>query len=286
VPAPSELSERCDALLERLERAVPRSGRSPGSVILVAVSKTYGADAVAELARHLRARSGRPAIFGENYMQEAVAKISLVAELLARDGPAAFPETPPAGRALSPDAPDAAPVCPRWHFIGGLQTRKAKDAAGRFALIHSLDSVKLAVALHEAREKTMRDLPCASLRSQSETAPQDVLVQVNVGREAQKSGVDPEGLEDLLNAVAPLSGLRVRGLMCVPPAVPESGTSRPWFIMLRRLRDEMEQRCGLSLPQLSMGMSDDFEEAVEEGATLVRIGSLLFGPRRRHALSP
>jgi uncharacterized pyridoxal phosphate-containing UPF0001 family protein len=108
-----------------------------------------------------------------------------------------------------------------------------------------------------------------------------VLVQVNVGRETQKSGVDPDELEDLLNAVALMRGLRIQGVMCVPPAAQESGASRPWFILLRHLRDEMEKRCGLTLPVLSMGMSDDFEEAVEEGATLVRIGSLIFGPRQR-----
>jgi uncharacterized pyridoxal phosphate-containing UPF0001 family protein len=291
VQASSGLSERFDALRERLAKAVLRSGRAPGSVTLVAVSKTCGAAAVAELVRHMQARNEERLTFGESYMQEATAKMRQVASLLAKDAPG-----------CGPDA-----VC--WHFIGGLQRRKAGDAVGRFALIHSLDSVNLAVALQKAWEKKERDasrlcperpgevgeehgppIACAEAHAFADGtkfAEQDVLVQVNVGREPQKSGVDPDGLEDLLNAVAPMRGLRVGGLMCVPPAAAESGASRPWFILLRRLRDEMEQRCGLSLPVLSMGMSDDFEEAVEEGATLVRVGSLIFGPRARPGgLSP
>jgi pyridoxal phosphate enzyme (YggS family) len=266
----SELTDRFDALTERLQRVVLRVGRAPGSVTLAAVSKTYGAAAVAELVRHQRARPsgvlcGERAIFGESYMQEATAKMTQVAELLARS------DSEPATAELCP--------LPGWHFIGGLQSRKAKDAVGRFELIHSLDSVKLAAALQKAWEKQ-----AAAMQSRAdgtEFAKQDVLVQVNVGREVQKSGVDPDGLEDLLNAVAPMHALRVRGLMCVPPAAHESEASRPWFILLRCLRDEMEKRCGLTLPVLSMGMSDDFEEAVEEGATLVRVGSLIFGPRQR-----
>jgi pyridoxal phosphate enzyme (YggS family) len=265
----SELTDRFDALWERLERAVLRSGRAPGSVTLTAVSKTYGADVAAELVRHQRARSsgalcGERVIFGESYMQEATAKMAQVADLLTHG---------------DTGQNRAASLLPGWHFIGGLQRRKAGDAVGRFELIHSLDSVKLAAALQKAWEKQAE--ATRSGADGTEFALQDVLVQVNVGRETQKSGVDPDGLEDLLNAVAPMRGLRVRGLMCVPPAVQESGASRPWFILLRHLRDEMEKRCGLVLPVLSMGMSDDFEEAVEEGATLVRIGSLIFGPRRR-----
>jgi pyridoxal phosphate enzyme (YggS family) len=322
----SELTDRFDALRERLERAALRSGRAPGSVTLAAVSKTYGAAAVAELTRHQRRLSsgglcGERAIFGESYMQEATAKMAQVAELLACDDtgrPTAEPRPAAAGtaglerQASSPDGfrqnpdtsllpgghctvqgPDAslfpgrhcvgqgpdASLFPVWHFIGGLQSRKAKDAIGRFELIHSLDSVKLAAALQKAWDN--RAAAVQSRADGTEFALQDVLIQVNVGRETQKSGVDPDGLEDLLNAVASMRGLRVRGLMCVPPAAQECGASRPWFILLRRLRDEMEKRCGQTLPVLSMGMSDDFEEAVEEGATLVRVGSLIFGPRQR-----
>ncbi|MDR2125078.1 MAG: YggS family pyridoxal phosphate-dependent enzyme [Desulfovibrio sp.] len=309
----SELTDRFDALRERLERAVLRAGRAPGSVALAAVSKTYGAAAVAELVRHQRARSsgalcGERAIFGESYMQEATAKMAQVAELLAHDNAGGAGEAacspppgmrapdlerrrcPAAGSGRSPEtSPLPGPHCirrsseahplPGWHFIGGLQRRKAGDAVGRFELIHSLDSLKLAVALQKAWEKQAAAVPSGAYGT--EFAPQDVLVQVNVGRETQKSGVDPDELENLLNAVAAMRGLRVRGLMCVPPAAQESGASRPWFILLRRLRDEMEKRCGPALPVLSMGMSDDFEEAVEEGATLVRVGSLIFGPRQR-----
>jgi pyridoxal phosphate enzyme (YggS family) len=328
----SELTDRFDAVLERLERAILRSGRAPGSVSLAAVSKTYGAAAVAELVRHQQARAsgafcGERAIFGESYMQEATAKMEQVAALLARGdtGHTTDEQFPPPAAAtaatgapnlerhqsftdrsgqnqdtaLLPDrhvtgqnldarllsdahcigqSPDAS-LLPGWHFIGGLQSRKAKDAVGRFELIHSLDSFKLADALQKAWEKQAAAIQLGA--DGTEFASQDVLVQVNVGRETQKSGVEPDGLEDLLNAVAPMRGLRVRGLMCVPPAAQESGASRPWFVLLRHLRDEMEKRCGLTLPVLSMGMSDDFEEAVEEGATLVRVGSLIFGSRQR-----
>ncbi|MDR1947220.1 MAG: YggS family pyridoxal phosphate-dependent enzyme [Desulfovibrio sp.] len=251
----SGLAERFDAVRERLERAVLRSGRAPGSVALVAVSKTYGAEAVAELARYRASGTGARPLFGESYMQEAAAKMPRVAELLA---------------------PNPAPG---WHFIGGLQSRKARDAVGRFELIHSLDSVKLAGALQKAWEKKAGE--GRSVADGTNFASQKALIQVNVGREPQKSGVDPAGLEALLNAVAPLTGLRIAGLMCVPPAARDGEDPRRWFALLRSLRDGMEKRCGLSLPVLSMGMSDDFEEAVEEGATLVRVGSLIFGPRTR-----
>ncbi|MDR2669309.1 MAG: hypothetical protein LBC14_05080, partial [Desulfovibrio sp.] len=232
----SELTDRFDALRERLERVVLRAGRAPGSVTLAAVSKTYGAAAVAELVRHQRMLPSdvfcaEQAIFGESYMQEATAKMTQVAELLAQGdagpataGPRPLPMPAPAAagapgleRQQSPwnssgQNPDASLQPGRhcmgqnpegalllsWHFIGGLQSRNAKDAVGRFALIHSLDSVKLAAALQKAWEKQ-----AAAVQSRAdgtEFAVQDVLVQVNVGREAQKSGVDPDGLEDLLNA--------------------------------------------------------------------------------------
>jgi pyridoxal phosphate enzyme (YggS family) len=150
----------------------------------------------------------------------------------------------------------------RWHLVGHLQRNKAGLAAGLFHVIHSLDSVRLAETL-------------------SRHAPQrvDVLVQVNVAHEPQKHGVSPEGLADVLRGVAPLPRVRVVGLMTMPPLTPDPEHARPVFRRLRTLRDEVAKVLGTALPHLSMGMSDDFEVAVEEGATLVRVGRAIFGPR-------
>lgn len=252
----SALTDRFDGVLERLSAAVAASGRAPESVRLTAVSKTHGPDAVAEIAAHWHCRGGRP-LFGESYMQEARDKMPAVAALLAGAAPGFVPE---------------------WHFVGRVQSNKAKDVTGRFALIHSVGSLKLAGEMHKAWQSRVAgalvglDAPAP--------APQDVLVQVNVGREAQKAGVDPEALEALLLGMRNLPGLRVRGLMCLPPLQQIGEHSRPYFAMLRELRDAVEKRCGLELPELSMGMSDDFEAAIEEGATLVRIGTDIFGARQ------
>lgn len=261
----SGLTERFDRLCERLDRAAARSGRKAQDLRLVAVSKTHGAEAVAELARHWAGQRaadpagrlpglGRP-VFGESYMQEAREKIPAVAALLAgKPGPA-----------------------PEWHFVGHAQSKKSRDIVGVFELIHSLDSQKLALALQKAWINRVRTMPLGL----HEAAPkaQAVLVQVNVGREQQKSGVDPDELEGLLNFTAAMPELQIRGLMCLPPLQEIGEHSRPYFAMLRELRDAMQARCGLNLPELSMGMSDDFEAAIEEGATLVRVGTDIFGRR-------
>ncbi len=249
------LRERFDAILERLGRAAARSGRQPGAVRLVAVSKLHGAGTVADLAAYWAAK-GQPA-FGENYMQEARDKMAETERLLAERGSAARPE---------------------WHFVGHVQSKKAKDVAGRFTLIHSVDSIKLASSLHKAWETRVAGTP-VGLHAPAPT-PQAVLIQVNVGREAQKSGVAPESLEELARAVLGMPGLALKGLMCLPPLAEIGEHSRPYFIMLRELRDSLQKSLGAPLPELSMGMSDDFEAAVEEGATLVRIGTDIFGARK------
>jgi pyridoxal phosphate enzyme (YggS family) len=148
----------------------------------------------------------------------------------------------------------------RWHLVGHLQRNKAPLAAGLFNVIHSLDSVRLAEAL-------------------SRHAPQrvDVLVQVNVAREPQKYGILPEALAGLLRGAASLPMVRVVGLMTIPPLHPDPEHARSVFRRLRTLRDEVAKVLGTALPHLSMGMSDDFEVAVEEGATLVRVGRAIFG---------
>jgi pyridoxal phosphate enzyme (YggS family) len=245
----STLTERFDTVCERLEKALVRSGRTRDSLELVAVSKTHPAASVAELAAYW-SRTGRGRTqFGENYVQEALEKMPQVATLLAAR---------------------ADECLPAWHFIGHLQSRKSKDIIGCFSLIHSLDSLKTAQTLQKAWDNET---------DETQKKPQDVLIQVNIGHEAQKSGVEPEELEDLLNKTQALPGVRVRGLMCLPPLAEIGEQSRPYFIMLAALRTKMEKLCGLDLPCLSMGMSGDFECAVEEGATLVRIGTDIFGTR-------
>lgn len=224
-----ELAAALEAVRERLAEACGRAGRDPDSVRLIAVSKTFPAERVRELA------ACGQRLFGENRVQEALAKI---------------PEVGPG---------------PVWHLIGHLQRNKARHAVGRFELIHGVDSVELARELD-------RRAAAAGIR-------QPVLIQLNLAGEATKFGVGEEELGPLLDRIAPLAGLEPRGLMIIPPHVEQAERSRVWYARLRELRDEASRRLGRPLPELSMGMSDDFEVAVEEGATLVRVGRALFGPR-------
>ncbi len=154
----------------------------------------------------------------------------------------------------------------RWHFIGTLQRNKVKLVAGRVALIHSVDSAELG--------RTISD------RAASEGVVQDVLVEVNVSGEASKHGVDPIGAWSLVASLAGLPGIRLKGLMTIAP-VGSGVVSRAAFAGLRELRDRLRGELGGgSLEELSMGMTSDFEVAVEEGATIVRVGTAIFGPRR------
>jgi hypothetical protein len=153
-----------------------------------------------------------------------------------------------------------------WHLIGGLQTNKARDAARLFDWIHSVDRLELAQELSRRAHAAARTL--------------SILLQVNLGDEPQKGGVAPAETKRLCEAVAGLPGLRVRGLMAIPPAAPTAEETRPHFRTLRELRDS------LGLEHLSMGMSADYEVAIEEGATMVRVGTAIFGPRASAPLSP
>ncbi|MBQ4615840.1 MAG: YggS family pyridoxal phosphate-dependent enzyme [Mailhella sp.] len=180
--------------------------------------------------------------FGENYMQEARAKQAELADLAIR-----------------------------WHAIGPVQTNKAKEVAGHFSLLHTLGTEALARAV-------LRRLP--------EGAVQDALIQVNIGEEPQKSGVAPSEIFNFVEGL--LQGgltaengamLRLRGLMCLPPNCGEGELARPYFVRLRELRDGLESRFGLELPELSMGMSGDYRQAIEEGATIIRVGTDIFGAR-------
>ncbi len=215
-------------ILEEIAAAANRAGRDPGGVRLVAASKFQPVEAMAELAR-----AGHED-FGENYVQEALDKQQALAEF---------------------------PV--RWHFIGAPQTNKAKHIAGRFHLVHSLDSIKLAREL---------DKRCARAEVR-----QAVLIQVNLAGETQKAGVPPENLRDLAEDIFARPWLDLRGLMCMPPF--DEDHPRAYFARLREMSRTLQQELGADLPHLSMGMSHDFQEAVEEGATLIRIGTRIFGER-------
>lgn len=257
-PAETEaLRQRFNKVLERLQTALKDSGRSlrgfpapagadPG-VGLVAVSKFHRPEKLAALARLWQETvPGLPVIFGENYIQEALAKQDALA-----------------GR------PGLGKV--RWHFSGHLQSNKARQALGRFELLHTLDSLSLAQNLQKLVENRGDALGLQG--------PQPVLVQVNIGDEGQKSGVARSETAAFIKSLQAFSGIRVQGLMCLPPITDEAEDSRPYFVRLRQMRDNLEQELGLGLPELSMGMSHDFEVAVAEGATLVRIGTDIFGER-------
>jgi pyridoxal phosphate enzyme (YggS family) len=160
------------------------------------------------------------------------------------------------------------PLCPgrlRWHFIGHLQSNKCRDAVELFEMIQSVDSLSLAQEIAKRAEQAATTMP--------------VMLEVNVAGEASKFGYLPEQLLAELRAINALSRLEIQGLMTVPPWSSEAEKVRPYFQRLRELKTECEQILGVSLPHLSIGMSDDFEVAIEEGATMVRIGTALFGPR-------
>ncbi len=160
------------------------------------------------------------------------------------------------------------PLCPAravWHLVGHLQTNKARAAARLFEMIHSVDSLKLLAALDEAAGLAGRTLP--------------VCLEVNVAGEATKFGLAPDMVIPLLRAAERMRRVEIAGLMCIPPPAPDPEAVRPYFRRLRELRDAARVAAGFALPELSMGMSQDFEAAVEEGATLVRLGTVLFGRR-------
>lgn len=155
----------------------------------------------------------------------------------------------------------------RWHLIGHLQRNKAKEAVRLFTLIHSLDNVALAQELHRQGQKLG-----VIVR---------VLIEVNLGGETTKNGVRPDGLEQLLTALTPLSSIRIEGFMVIPPPGPDAEASRPYFRSLAGLREQYRQfsSANIELRELSMGMTDDYAVAIEEGATIVRIGRAIFGER-------
>ena len=226
---PQKLPDRLREVRRRIVDAAAAAGRDPSSVTLIAVSKTHPAAAVREAA------AAGLTDFGENYVQEALAKIAEV-----RDAPVA------------------------WHFIGALQSNKTREVAASFQWVHTIDREKIARRLSEQRP--------------FHAPPLQACLQVRLGDEETKSGVDPSGLEALAEAVAALPRIRLRGLMCIPPAEEDPARQRHWFAELRRLQEQLVRR-GHGLDVLSMGMSGDVELAIAEGATHSRVGTAIFGPR-------
>ena len=224
------IAENLARVRERIDRAAGRAGRRADEITLVAVSKTFAPEAIrAAYDAGLRH-------FGENRVQEARAK-----------------------------RPELAGLAATWHLIGHLQSNKARQAAGLFDRIDTVDSVPLARKLDAAAQECGKRLP--------------VLIEVRLGGEASKSGVEAAGLPAFAERIGQPGALDFRGLMAIPPYAEDPEQARPYFRRLRELRDELSRRLGRPLPALSMGMSHDFEVAIEEGATEVRIGTALFGTR-------
>lgn len=162
---------------------------------------------------------------------------------------------------------DALPASLSWHFIGGVQRNKVRKILQKFGVIHAIDSLRLAGYVN-------------GIASELGHAA-EVFLQVNIGGEASKGGFEPEVLRQEIGKLCALDHLRILGLMCIPPEGPDAESARRWFVSLRELRDEIEAISGRQFSQLSMGMSGDYEVAIEEGATHVRVGTLIFGHRSR-----
>jgi pyridoxal phosphate enzyme (YggS family) len=220
-----EASSRLLSIKRKIDQALLASGRAPGQVTLLAVSKTFSAENI-----RVFGQAGQKA-FGESYIQEANEKIpQLPSDYL-------------------------------WHYIGHLQTNKAKYAANLFKVIHSLDKLELAAELDKRLEKLDKTM--------------EAYLQVNVSGEESKSGLSADQLPKFLDELAKYKRIKPLGLMTMPPYDPDPEVSRPHFVRLRELRDK---HCP-DLKGLSMGMSDDFEVAISEGSTIVRVGTALFGRR-------
>jgi pyridoxal phosphate enzyme (YggS family) len=225
----SAIKENLLRVIERMEKAAEKVGRDSNEIKLVAVSKTV------EVARIKEAIEAGISILGENYVQEAQKKIEEI------------------GR----------PVF--WHFIGHLQSNKAKYAVRLFDMIHSLDSLPLAEELNRRAEQGNQVLK--------------VMIEVNLSKEATKFGADEKKVINLARGIQNLSHLSIEGLMTMPPYFDSPEMSRPYFIALRELKEKMGKE-GIQMKELSMGMSNDFEIAIEEGATYIRVGTAIFGPRK------
>lgn len=226
------ISQNLDAICTRITQAAVDAGRDPETVQLVTVSKTISAEVIRQ------AIDAGVTVLGENYIQEARTKFDQLAAL---------------------------PVA--WHFIGHLQTNKAKYAVRQFDLIHTVDSSRLAAAINREAAKIDK--------------VQSILIQINISEEATKSGIETENVETLIREITQMDHLKLKGLMTMPPFFNAPDRVRPFFRQLREIRDRLRQLDlpGVDLTELSMGMTGDFEVAISEGATFVRIGTAIFGER-------
>ncbi len=226
------ISKRLERIREKIADAALRSGRNPDDVEIVGVTKTVPTDRVATaVAAGLR-------ILGGNYIQESLEKIDALSSL------------------------DVS-----WHFIGRLQSNKAKFAVMHFDLIHSVGTDKLAAEINRQAAKQNKVQP--------------ILIQVNAGQEATKAGVLPNDALPLVKSISQLENINIRGLMTMPPYFDDPERARPFFRAMNDFKKRIEDKtiANISMNTLSMGMTGDFEAAVEEGATLVRIGTAIFGER-------
>ena len=235
-----EIKENLLQVMERIEKAAQRSKRDPSEIKLVAVSKTV------EAARIKEAIEAGVSILGENYVQEAKKKIEEI-------GRPACTERFGEGRSVA------------WHFIGHLQSNKAKYVVYLFDMVHSLDSIPLAEELNRRAEQADRMIK--------------VLLEINLSGEATKFGTDEGEILNLARRILQLSHLSLEGLMTMPPYFDSPEMSRPYYVKLRELKERLVRE-GIPMRELSMGMSNDFEIAIEEGATYVRVGTAIFGPRK------
>ena len=298
------IAVRLQAVRSRIEAAAASAGRPAGEIRLIAVSKTFPAAAIEE------ARAAGQFAFGESYLQEAVSKIAVSGPEV--DGQTAHGQSdggqsegglrssagvasPQARPLLLPlewqvadgqqvherregglrssagvASPQAGPLLLplEWHYIGPIQSNKTRQIAELFHWVHGVDRLKIAERLASSRPA---GLP-----------PLEICIQVNVSGEVSKGGVPPEEAFTLAQAIQRLSGVRLRGLMAIPEPTPNTGLQRARFRHVRELKDEIVRR-GIALDTLSMGMSDDLEAAIAEGATLVRVGRAIFGERPRNA---
>ena len=224
-----DIGKNLSQVRERMERAATKVGRDPAEIRLIAVTKTVPIERVKEAIR------AGATIIGENYVQEARNK----SEEIGQTGI-------------------------EWHFIGHLQSNKAKYAVRLFDLIHSVDSIKVAQAL--------------DTRAAVEGKVMDCLIEVNISQEESKFGITSEHTLTLAQEMTKLKNISLKGLMTMPPYFDDPESSRPYFIALRQLKEAMEEE-NIPLSELSMGMTTDFEVAIEEGATMVRVGRAIFGER-------
>jgi pyridoxal phosphate enzyme (YggS family) len=225
----TSISERLQAVLEHIGQAAQTAGRPPDAIQLVAVSKTQPADAIRQACI-----AGQHA-FGENYLQEALEKMAQLSDL---------------------------PL--EWHFIGPIQSNKTRPIAEHFHWVHSIERLKIAQRLNDARPDSL--------------PPLDVCIEVNISGEASKDGVEPNETRALADAIMQLPRLRLRGLMTIPAPTDDIALQHRQFRMVRDLFEKLRGE-GLPLDTLSMGMTEDFPAAIAEGSTIVRIGTAIFGAR-------